>query len=356
LLQFITGLGALTFTVSILGWPIAKLLRADRGKRLFKRAAGISILVTILFALASNHFEQPGSANKPNENSSSTAPLATTNTAAPTRTVAADNGGCEAGNPTGKEYKVTGQSIPARMGPGLNFDQVVDPKATAALGKTQYAEIEASFAVKEVCRSGVWSKIETITPTWLADTRKGWIESKHLITAEQRAAKGFVEDDFIFSKEAKPWKKIIIEGVNRIARQDNRCKEIDPGTADITPDGTKTNPQFFVTCDPSGPAFNVFFTKADIDKGRTFEAPTWIDHQMAAEACEAAAKASAVHPSTVDFSRFMDLAVQDFADGRTEVRSTFTAKNSFNLELKYDIACRFNATGFVGQPEITEGR
>jgi len=43
----------------------------------------------------------------------------------------------------------------------------------------------------------------------------------------------------------------------------------------------------------------------------------------------------------------MDLAVTEHPNGRTRVNSTFTAKNSFNLEVKFKIACLLDENGFI---------
>ena len=63
--------------------------------------------------------------------------------------------------------------------------------------------------------------------------------------------------------------------------------------------------------------------------------------------CEDYAKAHATHPSTVDFSRFMDVSFYESPNGRTRLSSTFTAKNSFNLELNHKISCLLDSKGLI---------
>lgn len=81
----------------------------------------------------------------------------------------------------------------------------------------------------------------------------------------------------------------------------------------------------------------------------------YIDTGRAVTLCENYARSKAAHPSTVDFSRVFDLSIVEHPNGRTTVRSSFTAKNSFNLELKHDIRCLFDHTGLI-EASIYEAR
>jgi len=60
-----------------------------------------------------------------------------------------------------------------------------------------------------------------------------------------------------------------------------------------------------------------------------------------------------MHPSTVDYSKFIDMLVNNFPNGNTRVETTFTAKNSFNLEIEHKVECLFNSSGFI-EGSITE--
>lgn len=158
----------------------------------------------------------------------------------------------------------------------------------------------------------------------------------------------FTEDDFYWDKKTSPHKKTIIAGVNKIHRENARCKTIDPTSAYISSNkGTPSDPVFFVTCGTGAGTFNAFFSKSEIEKGTTMAAAKHIDRNRAIDLCEAYAKDNATHPSTVSFSRVMDLAVTEHPNGRTSVTSSFTAKNSFDLKLNYNIRCLCDATGLI---------
>lgn len=62
--------------------------------------------------------------------------------------------------------------------------------------------------------------------------------------------------------------------------------------------------------------------------------------------CQDYARSHATHPSTVDFSiRVARVAEQP--DGSVIVGLTFTAKNGFGTELKFEVACQVNGQGIV---------
>lgn len=110
-----------------------------------------------------------------------------------------------------------------------------------------------------------------------------------------------------------------------------------------------------MTCGSGATAFNVFFSKSEIEKGISLAAAKHIDQSRAIEICETYAKSKAAHPSTVSFSHIMDLAVTEHPNGRTTILSSFTAKNSFNLELKYNIRCLCDSKGLI-EGTISEAR
>ena len=91
----------------------------------------------------------------------------------------------------------------------------------------------------------------------------------------------------------------------------------------------------------------MFFSKSDIESDRQIKAKDHISKSRATDLCESYAKSKASHPSTVDFSRIMDLNISEHPNGRTKVSSSFTAKNSFNLELEYSISCLLDSDGLI---------
>lgn len=259
---------------------------------------------------------------------------------------------------TGKSYKVNGTGISVRSGPGTSYDKLVNEKATRILKTTQYITIDNSVTVYEECSQGGWSKIHVTDPDYLSQSHRGWVSSKFLRgkKLDSSGSEVFTEADFYFDKKTQPYKSIIIAGVNKIHRENSRCKKIDPSSAYISSSkGTASNPVFYVTCGSGSNVFNAFFSKSDVEAGSKLTATKHIDKSVAIKQCENYAKSNATHPSTVDFSKFMDLAVTEHPNGNTTVMSSFTAKNSFNLQLKYNIRCLSNASGLF-EANITESK
>lgn len=257
---------------------------------------------------------------------------------------------CVGAEATGVEYAIAGSRINVRMGPGTSHEIIVDQKATSTLGKTRYVQIDNAAVVLEACRKGSWSFIQVINPDWLRDSHQGWVASRFL-GRQLRDAAGvriFAEDDFIWDKNTLPYKDTIVAAVNRIHRENSRCKEIDPNSAYLS--GSKSSPGkpvFFVTCSSGAEAFNVWFSKDDLDSEKTFEDANDIDTATAISICEEYAHSAASHLSTVDFSRGTDLAIIDHPNGQITVISTFTGKTSLKFGLKFQIRCLLDATGLI---------
>ncbi|MCY0389926.1 hypothetical protein OVY01_22565 [Robbsia sp. Bb-Pol-6] len=258
--------------------------------------------------------------------------------------------------PSGKSYSINGQDVPLLASPKAGAAKLINEKATALSHTTQYMDVDGTTTVTEQCTMGIWSRVQVTDPEWLSDTYIGWIPTQALRKpqVDAKGVKIYTEADFLFDDVTRPYKKDIIDGVNRIHRENARCGDIDPTSAYITSESTKARPAFYVTCGKGAKAFNVNFTVADVRSSKQFEAPTNIDHGRAIGMCEDYAKAHAAHPSTVDFARLL-AAVSDGANGNTRVRSTFTARNSYNTKLKYDITCLFNSAGSI-EANINEAR
>ncbi|MCF3628211.1 SH3 domain-containing protein [Thalassospiraceae bacterium LMO-SO8] len=257
---------------------------------------------------------------------------------------------CADAKDTGVEYGITGSGINIREGPGTSYDKVINKKATQTLGKTHYVQVDYTVTVLEVCQKGGWSYVEVVKPDWLKESHRGWVASRFL-RGQRRDTAGirvFTEEDFIWDKNTSPYKGTIITGVNKIHRENERCKEIDPASAYLSDSrSTPDRPVFFVTCGAGTKAFNVWFSEEDLKSGKAFKAARHISQSIAIQLCEQYARQVATHPNTVDFSRVLDLAINEHANGRTAVHSTFSAKNSFNLEIKFRIRCLLDATGLI---------
>lgn len=263
---------------------------------------------------------------------------------------------CENGGiATGDEVSIKGDS-PLYDAP--DGSRIVNEKATAALGKTHYQQVDNSERLKEVCRTQKWSKVQVIEPSWLTDV-VGWVPVSALRPIERDASgtRRYVEADFMWDKDTSRHKTRLVAAVNRIARENSNCASLDPGTLSRSPSRSRPGkPVYFITCNsPDDRPFNVWFETSDADSAKSFAAIPNIDRATAVQVCEQAAKMAANNPQTVDFSRFMDVAFLTYPNGRSRLLSTFSAKNAFGVEGKFNIGCLFDGSQLI-ETNITENR
>jgi hypothetical protein len=241
-----------------------------------------------------------------------------------------------------------------RTAPSATARRVVNKKTSAVIRETWYYTVYGSQSLKVQSCSGDWTEVSDIKDP----DEHGWVPTK-IIRKIERTADGkrvYVESDFSWDRDTSRFKKAIVTIVNKITRENRNCSKMEEGSLDkdtFTNDNPK-DPRFFIACDDSsGDSFNVYFRPSDA--GNTLTATPAIEQGAAMNACERAAKARARHPSTVSFSRFVDAAYSAGPDGRATLESTFTAKNSFNLEVKYQIRCLFDGQKMI-EATVTEAR
>lgn len=132
------------------------------------------------------------------------------------------------------------------------------------------------------------------------------------------------------------------------------CREalspMNAGPASVQPE--PGNPHFFVFCG-NQMRKKINFTWMDAVNKRVPAPAPRVDRTAAVNACESRAKSWATNPQTVSFSRVLDMDFRDHGDGSATIRSAFTAKNAFNLELKFAISCEY-AGGRITHSSVSE--
>jgi hypothetical protein len=84
-----------------------------------------------------------------------------------------------------------------------------------------------------------------------------------LAPATTFAAGPFEEKDFTFDPFNSLYKRVIVSGVNKLARENPNCATLDPATL-IHDGGTPDDPEFTVTCGEPGHETHPHFSKTDI--------------------------------------------------------------------------------------------
>ncbi len=153
---------------------------------------------------------------------------------------------------------------------------------------------------------------------------------------------GSIQPADLFMVEPR-YQRDVAKMLNRLSEQHSACKErIDPSTAGrSSTHGSPSNPSFFVQCGDSQVPEVVQFSLSDLQGGSTPVALVAIAERPANRACEQAAKARALKPSSVDFSRILDANFTARPNGISTFTSTFTASNAFGEESRFLISCTF---------------
>lgn len=90
---------------------------------------------------------------------------------------------------TPKIYGIEGEDIFIRVGPGENYEKLVNEKATEMQNETVYAEVDYSCTVIITESMGDWSKIRVVDPDWLSRSHVGWIPTKYILKGESEENK-----------------------------------------------------------------------------------------------------------------------------------------------------------------------
>ncbi|MES2624714.1 MAG: hypothetical protein V4628_05520 [Pseudomonadota bacterium] len=84
-----------------------------------------------------------------------------------------------------------------------------------------------------------------------------------LASSIAQAAGPFTEKDFKWEPFTDLYKRVIIAGVNKIARTKPECAKLDP-TSLQRYGGTPDDPEFVVTCGEPGHITHAYFSKTDV--------------------------------------------------------------------------------------------
>ncbi|MDP3978326.1 MAG: DUF4124 domain-containing protein [Pseudomonas sp.] len=185
--------------------------------------------------------------------------------------------------------------------------------------------------------SGIYKCVDTAGRVNFTDTPCGGAAAG----SNERIVGGIRPAD-LFMVEPR-YQNDVAKMLNRLSEQHSACRQrIDPNTAGkSSTQGSAGNPSFFVQCGDSQVPEVVRFTMADIQGGATPSAAVAVTERAANRACEQAAKARALIPASVDFSRILDANFVTRPNGISTFTSTLTATNGFGAENRFFISCTF---------------
>ena len=220
-----------------------------------------------------------------------------------------------------------------------------DPKASqmqlylGTSGELTPVEIDSSMAVRELCHAGEWSEVQVLQLPSDIGRAHGWVPSASLRKVKTTASgrRIYDADDFEWPAGSNRYKTAALTVINRVMAEDPTCDAFN--TQSILVEKDRKGVLLKAACFGE-PEQIVEFRPADATNGRSFAPVVPVSLDAASFACLAAARKNAVHPSTVDMS-IMGATFTPHDDGSASYLTTFTAKNSFNLELQYSIECLF---------------
>ena len=202
------------------------------------------------------------------------------------------------------------------------------------------ATVDDSFALNQLCASGTWSLIKVVGPSEFRSWQ-GWVPSENVrkVQTNNVGRRIYRASDFDWPSRAVRSREAALTVMNRIMAQQPACEALD--TANLVADDIGVT--FSVPCFTETDTQSFSFSAADATNGRNFApvAPrSAMDKTRAFHACEDATKQRVNHSSTVDMS-LMAIDFQHLGGGQTQLRTTFTAKNSFNAQLEFEVMCDF---------------
>jgi hypothetical protein len=215
--------------------------------------------------------------------------------------------------------------------------------------------------VRELCRSGKWSKVRVLAPEELRSIA-GWIPNRVLraIKTDSRGHRIYTTWDDNWSDDAKPYRRDVLTAVNAIMRDDERCEAIDD-VALVREAGRDSR----IEAGCVGPAgtVSIAFTPRDASNGRSFKVSSIEESEPASEPinkanaimmCEEAVTNQLAQPRSADFHIFTNL---NFSTDGARARLTIglTAKNALGLEVDNTAECLFEGKQLTAANVIPQG-
>lgn len=199
---------------------------------------------------------------------------------------------------------------------------------------------DLTMTVREQCRSGNWSYVSILQLPSDIGKARGWVPTASLrpVNTDIDGRRIYGPEDFDWPDGSLRYQKAILTVVNRVMAQNSKCDAFNPQS--ILMDKDRAGVLIKAACYGEEEQI-VEFRPDDATNGRSFmpAAPVVAtDERTALAYCQTALRERATHPSTVEIGYGTFVAQ---SNGTATYRTTFTAKNAFNLTLKFATLCRF---------------
>lgn len=264
---------------------------------------------------------------------------------------------CYGSTITGREYPVLWQSTLYEKKNGT-MSPIINEKYKKISGEIDYLSVDSSTTIFEECVNNGFSYIRLISPEYLIETHKGWI-NEHDLDKGQALENEY--DRHISDLVKYPYKKDNFESLRNLLGDDfekvntlrylaakmvidnGKCDYVTDSSIDIFDIGTKENLRFVVECRNKSQISidektitNGGALKTDLEKS--------IPQNIAIERCNSLINSKAKQYGDVDIYSFTGTVFDvNKTNGNASVDVLFDVKNKLGVTEKLKARCLFES-------------
>ncbi|BFU76934.1 hypothetical protein ALC152_01490 [Arcobacter sp. 15-2] len=165
--------------------------------------------------------------------------------------------------------------------------------------------------------------------------------------ATSKPYKDFVESDFYWDKRTEPYKKILVNQVNNIRKNNPKCNNVQADVIMSNSKGTKENPVFFVMCGSGADIHNVFFTKKEAEAQIVPKQKKALSETVATQICSDKIKSNASRPESVNVHNLLGKAYTAHSNGNATVILNFDSQNGLGIKIENQARCVIQPNGKI---------
>jgi hypothetical protein len=234
------------------------------------------------------------------------------------------------------------EDIVMRTEPKPNSTPIINERASAVFGKTEYRTVGKSYVLSNACELNGWIEAQIVEVDGRpVEWERGWIP-KSLVSAEPSAdyLAGLLWniDEDVGIKPGD--RKIFREGALRVLRDNPDCKSVYTGYR------SSTAGKYFVTCNSvTDTSFNVHFTREDLDAERRLGPQVPYAESLTRDACVNGIRREVGLAGSIDIYEVLGYATSTFPNGNRITIQEFSVTWVGGKESKYRANCGMSPDG-----------
>jgi hypothetical protein len=250
----------------------------------------------------------------------------------------------------GKERDVVlAKDIILVTAPAANAPAIVNPDAeTKPTDRDALATATVETPLRSMCEQAGWTRVRVLATglRWM----EGWVPTTALkrVPVDADGRRTLAASEIEWQPGTKQDRAAILKIANRILREDKRCEAID--RTSLVAEGKGAARHYTLLCDGDGGPFEIKFSAADANNGRSFAKAAAGPNEVsagpigkteAAMACIDTITQRLAQPRSADFRTFSDISYSS-TGSRAQVRIGMAAKNGLGLEVDGTAVCTFD--------------